>query len=210
MIPTRDRPSPRYKLLRFRSTPARQAVDVSGRGPRSPRKRSPEAARFSLANQPNVPDADFITLLPVPALVDRQGAVPEPDGKVAPSNTEAKDFEPSAHLHPTGDKDSGFQLATSRADLFCLDRRLERLQARLRPSAERLKGAVNAKLRNAGDLSASSRMSIAEILKQTVLDPIDIWVDGPEVEKFCLNKAVLDRLKFSYASFLWRSSFVDR
>ncbi|ANP89347.1 hypothetical protein BA011_26665 (plasmid) [Rhizobium leguminosarum] len=54
------------------------------------------------------------------------------------------------------------------------EREAIRIAARLKPTAEHLRDTIDAKLSPAESASARSRMSIAEILKQTVQDPTKV------------------------------------
>jgi type IV secretion system protein VirD4 len=50
----------------------------------------------------------------------------------------------------------------------------EKIEARLKPTAERLRATIDAKLTRSEGVSPRSRQSIAEILKQTVPDPAEV------------------------------------
>lgn len=52
--------------------------------------------------------------------------------------------------------------------------RIAETETRLKPTAERLREAVAMKIAEGTGMSARSRLSIAEVLKQTVPDPVEI------------------------------------
>jgi type IV secretion system protein VirD4 len=52
------------------------------------------------------------------------------------------------------------------------------MEAKLKPTAERLRDAISTKLDRETEMSAGSRLSIAEVLKQTVPDPVEIGLTG--------------------------------
>ncbi|PZM15720.1 type IV secretory system conjugative DNA transfer family protein [Rhizobium tubonense] len=139
-----------------------------------------QAARASRENQPVVPDADFVTLLRVPALDESYGGVLQPK-------------ETEELPDPTGHRLAEVPLAVARTlppgrgtnaaarDRFAAepspaevkDERVAAIEARLKPSADRLVEIIHSKCDKDGSLSMRSRPSIAEVLKQTIPDPAD-------------------------------------
>jgi type IV secretion system protein VirD4 len=142
------------------------------------------AARMSIDNQPVVPDTDFIRPLPVPALT------PAHDISVASIQ---------AHTHPVSKEETSSQklpLSIARsitASNEAARRRpkmgdaatqpgnkeeeLDRIAAtetRIKSTAKRLRRAAATRLAEDPGMPAPTRLSIAEVLKQTVPDPVEI------------------------------------
>ncbi|KQS71591.1 conjugal transfer protein TraG [Rhizobium sp. Leaf371] len=141
------------------------------------------AAHFAAENQPAVPDADFVTLLPVPAIDEQYG------GRSTSANEEqvqTVDRAPSESTPAVVAK--ALQLAPIRKGVNKFNNKLfertgdtteveaAKLESRLKPTAERLRTAIDAKLTQTGSVSSRSRRSITEILKQTVPDPAELGI----------------------------------
>jgi type IV secretion system protein VirD4 len=140
-----------------------------------------DAAQFAAENPPAVAEADFVTLLQVPAVVDGYGGGSTPAREEnGPSADEAVGEETPAVVA------KALQLLPIRKGVtklnFGFTERLSnannedttKIEARLKPTAERLRATIDAKLTQAEGVSSRSRLSITEILKQTVPDPAEI------------------------------------
>ncbi|TXR49507.1 type IV secretory system conjugative DNA transfer family protein [Phyllobacterium endophyticum] len=137
------------------------------------------AAQFAAENQPAIPEADFVTLLQVPALSEEYGGVSPSAEEKNGRNEAAGGNAPTvvakamqlAPIRKGGNKlDSGFTEGLGDAT----DKEAAKIEARLKPTAERLRATIDAKLTKAEGVSSQSRQSIAEILKQTVPDPAEV------------------------------------
>ncbi len=128
------------------------------------------AADQSVKYQPKVPEADFVIPLPVPALEDKYGLsnADESDGSLPPTSV-------SGHRAPQLIARSLpiARQATGGVGTEIADDRLAQIESRLRPTAEQLR-TVLAKMAHGSALAAPGRLSIAEVLKQTVPDPAEI------------------------------------
>jgi type IV secretion system protein VirD4 len=140
------------------------------------------AAQVSVEHQPVVPEADFVASLPVPALSDEYGGTPhgaEADvislaratGIDNVPLTIARSLPASSQVGRVPQKkgnaatDGGKELASDH---------IPGVEGRLKPTAERLRKAIETKMAQDPGISARDRLSIAEILKQTVPDPVEI------------------------------------
>ena len=137
------------------------------------------AAQFAAENQPAIPEADFVSLLQVPAVGEEYGGVSTSAEEENGRNEAAGGNTPTVvakamHLAPitkVGNKlDSGFTEGLGDTT----DKEAAKIEARLKPTAKRLRATIDAKLTKAEGVSSRSRQSIAEILKQTVPDPADV------------------------------------
>lgn len=127
------------------------------------------AADQSVKYQPNVPEADFVVRLPVPALEDKYGLL-NADGGDGSLTCFSDHRAPqliarSLPITRQAIRPVGTEIA---------DNRLAQLESRLRPTAEQLQRVVQAKMANGSGLSARGRLSIAEVLKETVPDPVEV------------------------------------
>lgn len=137
-----------------------------------------KAADFALANQPDVPDADFITMLPVPAVDGPTGTGGHPSGKAGQTVS-----TPTISGNEPADAALSFPLERSRKDeelshpvqldAPVLEARIKMIEGRMRPTAMRLRDLINDKLLKEG-VAGGSRPSVADILRVTVPDPADI------------------------------------
>lgn len=136
------------------------------------------AARLSVEHQPLVPDADFVPSLPVPATEAEYGGAsravePAVGQDIATISRDdvplmvARGLSASHVPHRKG-------IVTTGGDTEAADHRIFGIEARLKPTAERLRGVVEARIAQKPSISARSRLSIAEVLKQTVPDPVEI------------------------------------
>ncbi|MEK1931780.1 MAG: type IV secretory system conjugative DNA transfer family protein, partial [Pararhizobium sp.] len=136
------------------------------------------AARLSIEHQPLVPDADFVPSLPVPATEAVYGGASRAVESAVTQGiaTIGRDDVPlmvarglsARHVpHRKG-------VVTTGGGTEATDHRIVGIEARLKPTAERLRGVVEAKVAHDPSISARSRLSIAEVLKQTVPDPVEI------------------------------------
>jgi type IV secretion system protein VirD4 len=136
------------------------------------------AARLSIEHQPLVPDADFVPSLPVPATEAVYGGASRAVESAVTQGiaTISRDDVPlmvarglsARHVpHRKG-------IVTTGGGTEAADHRIVGIEARLKPTAERLRGVVEAKVAHDPSISARSRLSIAEVLKQTVPDPVEI------------------------------------
>ncbi|RCW80130.1 type IV secretory system conjugative DNA transfer family protein [Phyllobacterium bourgognense] len=137
------------------------------------------AARFAAENEPAIPEADFVIPLQVPAVDKEYGGVSPSTEEENGRNEAASGNAPTvvakamqlAPIAKGGNKlDSGFTEGLGDA----ADKEATKIGARLKPTAERLRATIDAKLTKAEGVSPRSRQSIAEILKQTVPDPADV------------------------------------
>jgi len=140
------------------------------------------AASFSLANQPAVPEAEFVAMLPVAALHETAGAEGQPADRLkAPALREPVGdnplIMPSVPLRPRAGRAN--HLIVERRDAGRIsDAHIAAVEAKLKPTAERLRDAISTKLDHHTEMSAGSRLSIAEVLKQTVPDPVEFGFTG--------------------------------
>jgi type IV secretion system protein VirD4 len=140
------------------------------------------AARLSVEYQPVVPEADFVPSLPVPVTEDEYGGSPRAGvADVAPvvSATSFDDVplliarglpvsrEARKIPHKKGN-------AATEGGKEAADGRIVGIEARLKPTAEHLRETVEAKIAQEPSISARGRIGIAEVLKQTVPDPVEI------------------------------------
>ncbi|MBB3236989.1 type IV secretory system conjugative DNA transfer family protein [Phyllobacterium endophyticum] len=138
------------------------------------------AAQFASENQPTVPDADFVALSKVPVVGEGYEGnltpVGEEKGRAADQAAgeetpvivaKALQWAPS-----TKSVKLNFELTEGPSD--ATDKETAKIEARLKTTAERLLATIDAKLKHTAGLSSRSRLSIAEILKQTVPDPADV------------------------------------
>ncbi|CAN7571711.1 type IV secretory system conjugative DNA transfer family protein [Pararhizobium sp. LjRoot255] len=138
------------------------------------------AARLSVEHQPVVPEADFVPSLPVPATEAEYGGAPRAgDADVTPSaatiNHEDVPLMIARGLSASDEagKDpyrKGIATTEGRTEAA----RIVEIEARLKPTAERLREMVEAKIAQEPSISARGRLSIAEVLKQTVPDAVEI------------------------------------
>ncbi|CAN7608325.1 type IV secretory system conjugative DNA transfer family protein [Pararhizobium sp. LjRoot235] len=138
------------------------------------------AARLSVEYQPVVPEADFVPSLPVPATEAEYGGAPRAgDADVTPSaatiNHEDVPLMIARGLSASDEagKDpyrKGIATTGGRTEAA----RIVEIEARLKPTAERLREMVEAKIAQEPSISARGRLSIAEVLKQTVPDAVEI------------------------------------
>lgn len=137
------------------------------------------AAQFAKENQPAVPEADFITVLQVPAVGEAYAGVsPAARADQGENSHEATDAkEPIAVAsalrlaRATTRPNTQGSAVTNEPDEVT-DRAIATIAARLKPTAEHLRETIDAKLTQA--FSARSRISIQEILNQTVPDPAGV------------------------------------
>lgn len=125
------------------------------------------AADHSVKYQPKVPEADFAIPLPVPALEDKYGLLnaDESDGSSLATSASHHRAPPLIARSLPIIRGVGTETA---------DDHLAQIESRLRPTAEQLQRTVEAKLAHGSALAAPGRLSIAEVLKQTVPDPAEI------------------------------------
>ncbi len=138
------------------------------------------AAQFASENQPAIPEADFVTLLQVPAVGEEYGGVSTPAAPdVGLAANEATGGEmptlvakalPLVSIRKLGNN-SNFGFTEGADDTT---KEAEMIEARLRPTAERLRASIDTKLTQSNGVSSRTRLSIAEILKQTVPDPAEV------------------------------------
>jgi type IV secretion system protein VirD4 len=136
------------------------------------------AALFSSAHPPAVPDADFIALLNVPATGEAYGT-----GAALAGLEQDRAADAAAEVEMPLVIAKSLQVASAARGVSnpvytvtddaddTTDPEAERLVARLKPTAERLRQTIDAKLRQ--NVSAQSRASIAEILRQTIPEPAE-------------------------------------
>ncbi|NTB87668.1 type IV secretory system conjugative DNA transfer family protein [Agrobacterium tumefaciens] len=140
------------------------------------------AAQYAAENQPTVPDAELVSLLQVPAVAETGGDVSPPSGgEHAQAPGDAADTEipvvvaKALKLAPNKkggiNPGSGF---TQGPPASPNNEAVEKIESKLVPTALRLREAVDKKLMQHGGVSARSRRSVAEILKQTVPDPAEV------------------------------------
>ena len=139
------------------------------------------AAQASAANQPAVPEADFITLLRVPAVADEYGGVSTPAGpNEGLAANEATGGEmptlvaKALQLTPITKGGDNLNFEFSEGPDETSHKETVEIEARLKPTAERLRAKIDTKLAQAEGVSSRTRKSIAEILKQTVPDPAEV------------------------------------
>lgn len=139
------------------------------------------AAHFAAENQPTVPDADFVTLLQVPAVGEQYGEASTPaeaeKGRTAAEaaggetpTVVAKALQLAPIKRESNDLNSGFNEGSGDAS----GQEVAMVEKRLKPTAERLRATIDTKLSLGGGVSPRSRLSITEILKQTVPDPAEV------------------------------------
>lgn len=138
------------------------------------------AARLSVEYQPVVPEADFVPSLPVPATEAEYGGAPRAgDADVTPSAATISHEEVPLMIarglsaSDEAGKDpyrKGIATTEGRTEAA----RIVEIEARLKPTAERLREMVEAKIAQEPSISARGRLSIAEVLKQTVPDAVEI------------------------------------
>ncbi|WP_341487127.1 type IV secretory system conjugative DNA transfer family protein [Pararhizobium sp. A13] len=141
------------------------------------------AAQVSLENKPVVPETEFVPSLPVPATEAEYGGSPRSIGTdVTPITTAtsadivplmiARSLPVSSRVRkfPGSDGNAAAEGGREEAALY----RSTGVEAQLKPTAERLREVVESTLAQAPGLSARDRRSIAEILNQTVPDPVEI------------------------------------
>lgn len=136
------------------------------------------AARLSIEHQPLVPDADFVPSLPVPATEAVYGgasravesAVTQGIATISREDVPLMVARGLSARHVPHRKG----IVTTGGGTEATDHRIVGIEARLKPTAERLRGVVEAKVAHDPSISARSRLSIAEVLKQTVPDPVEI------------------------------------
>ncbi len=137
------------------------------------------AAQFAKEHQPAVPDADFITVLQVPAVGKAYAGVsPTVRADQGGSTLEATDAnEPivvanALRLERATTRPNTLGSAVTNEPDEISDPAIARIAARLKPTAEHLREKIDAKLEQA--FSARTRISIQEVLKQTVPDPAGV------------------------------------
>jgi type IV secretion system protein VirD4 len=140
-----------------------------------------DAAQFAAENPPAVAEAEFVTLLQVPAVVDGYGGgsttAREENG---PSADEAVGEETptvvarALQSAPSAKSVSSLSSEFTRKPRGVTDTEAAETEARLKPTAERLRATIDSKLQETGRLSSRSRLSVTEILKQTVPDPAEL------------------------------------
>jgi type IV secretion system protein VirD4 len=138
------------------------------------------AARLSLESQPVVPEAEFVSSLPVPATEAEYGGAPRAgDADVTPSAaTISHEDVPLMIARGLSASDEAGKdpyrkgIATTEGRTEAA--RIVEIEARLKPTAERLREMVEAKIAQEPSISARGRLSIAEVLKQTVPDAVEI------------------------------------
>ncbi|MDW5315928.1 type IV secretory system conjugative DNA transfer family protein [Rhizobium sp. PL01] len=137
------------------------------------------AAQFSVENQPSVPEAEFVTVLRVPAVSAAYGAISTPikaeEGPI--KDVVLPEYVPTAvaktlRMAPAAkdSNDVSFDVTGGLEEAF--GSQVTKIEARLEPTAERLRHTIDAKLSLA--VSARNRASISEILKQTIPDPAEV------------------------------------
>ncbi|MGR9202154.1 type IV secretory system conjugative DNA transfer family protein [Rhizobium leguminosarum] len=140
------------------------------------------AAQYAAENQPTVPDADLVSQLQVPAVAENYGDVPTPpDEDLGPAPSATNDTKipvvvaKALQLAPNwkGRNNPKFVFTQGPA-ASPNDEAAKMIETRLKPTAEQLRATIDAKLTQPKGVSARSRQSIAEILKQTVPDPAEV------------------------------------
>jgi type IV secretion system protein VirD4 len=137
------------------------------------------AAKFSARNQPVVPDADFVSMLHVPAVDEAYGGVSEHPGAAdVPADERVIEGDrfvvaKSLGLARVKKHSSDVTLGSTQGPDEATERKAATIASRLKPTAEHLRDTIDAQL-HAKSASARSRMSISEILKQTVPDPSEV------------------------------------
>ncbi|WP_426124494.1 type IV secretory system conjugative DNA transfer family protein [Pararhizobium sp. PWRC1-1] len=137
------------------------------------------AAQFAVENQPAVPGADFVTSLRVPAVGEAYGGVSAParaeEDRSTDEATDAKEpgvVAKTLRLARATTRVNTLSSAVTNDPDEISDPAIAKIAARLKPTAEHLRETIEAKLAQA--VSARSRISIHEILKQTVPDPAEV------------------------------------
>ena len=139
------------------------------------------AAQYAADNQPAVPDAEFLGLSQVPAIDAEYGGgstkteseidrVVGETASVRMPTVVAK----ALRLPPVAKGGNNTYLGITGRQVDAREAKADKIEARLKNTAERLQAAVDAKLAQAPAGSSRSRLSITEILKQTVPDPAEV------------------------------------
>jgi type IV secretion system protein VirD4 len=141
------------------------------------------AAQFAAENQPVVPEADFVSLSRVPAVAEEYGSVSTPPGeenaRVADGAAGGKTpivVAKTLQLAPITKGGHNLNFGSTEGPGDTADKEAEMIEARLKTSAERLRATIDTKLAQPGGVSLRTRLSIAEILKQTVPDPAEVGI----------------------------------
>lgn len=143
-----------------------------------------QATRLSAEHPPAVPDADFIHLLPVAALIsgyDRTAYTGQTTTLAATDDNRDAEGLPLliARSIPRTRKDATrepnrYNAATQSDEKESQFDRIVATETRLKSTAERVHEAVETSTAEATDMSTSSRLSIAEVLTQTIPDSVEI------------------------------------